>query len=128
MKKLSLILSLILLSIGLLGCKQSIEGHKQNNTIAKIDKGIKDEFDITGTITEIDKDRNRVLLNVTKKAIEEQIWLTVGKYTKISNEKHEKFSFMDLKTEVKLKANISGDICAESLPIICSARDIVIEE
>lgn len=57
MKKLSLILSLILLSIGLLGCQQSGKEEKLNNDISKSNEEITNKPAIIGEIVKIEDGR-----------------------------------------------------------------------
>ncbi|RCW42382.1 hypothetical protein [Paenibacillus prosopidis] len=133
MKIISLMLSLILLSIGLFGCQQNSDGENQDNNISKpheetTNRVTNQNYDIAGVISEVNNERNRVLLNLTKKAQEneEQMWITVGENTKISNENQESLSYEDLKPAVELKANLS-DKCLEPNPRICFAEEIIIK-
>ncbi|MFJ5625729.1 hypothetical protein ACIQD3_24430 [Peribacillus loiseleuriae] len=132
MKKISLILSFLFLSIGLFGCQQSSGSENNNDTITKQNEVTENEvtnenYDIVGVVTEVNNERNRVLLNLTKKVQEDekQMWVTVGENTKISNEKEETVSFGNLNPEVKLKVNLTG-MCEEPRIRICSAEEIVI--
>ncbi|MFC7063413.1 hypothetical protein [Halobacillus seohaensis] len=94
-----------------------------------MNKETNENYEIAGVITEVNSESKRVLLNLTKRVQEdeEQMWVSVGENTKISNEKEEDFSFEDLKTEFQLKVNLTGGQCLEPKPRICSAGKIVIE-
>lgn len=134
MKKISLILLLTLLSIGLLGCQQSSGSENNNDTITKQNEATENEvtnenYDIAGVVTEVDSEHNRVLLDLTKKVQENenQMWVELGENTKISNEIEESLRFGNLKPEDKLKANLA-ERCLEPNPRICYAEEIVINE
>ncbi|KMY50016.1 YobA family protein [Peribacillus loiseleuriae] len=127
MKKFSLTLLLTLLSIGLLGCQQSSGDTITKQNEVTENKVTNENYDIAGVITEVNKEYNRVLLNLTQKAQENenQMSVEIGENTKISNENGETISFENLKPEVELKANLT-DKCLDSAPRICFAEEIVI--
>ncbi|NEU32093.1 hypothetical protein GN156_15150 [bacterium LRH843] len=116
LKKISLILSLILLSIGVLGCQQ-IGGTENNND---------GNYDIAGIVIEVNSENEGVLLDLTEKGNEtaEQMWVFSNENTKISNENGETVRFENLKPKIKLKANLST--CNQPAIPECSAKEIVI--
>ena len=100
---------------------------RKNNQEIK-NKVSNENYDITGVVTEVNNELNRVLLRLTKKVQEdeEKMWVTVDENTKVTNEKAEDLSFEDLKQEIQLKANLT-DECLEPNPRICFAEEVVIE-
>ena len=133
LKKISLVLSLILLSTGLFGCQQSSKEEVPNNDISKSNeeisnKEIDEDYDIEGVVSRVSNENNRVLVALTKKVQENesQMWIEIVENTKIYNGNKEMISFEDLKREAELKANLA-DECLDSNPRICFAEKIVIE-
>ncbi|MBY6036912.1 hypothetical protein KUV80_09615 [Fictibacillus nanhaiensis] len=91
MKKRSLTLSCTLLALVIFGCQQS---HEDPDHVTKVnevstDNAFNKKYDISGVVTEVNKDHTRVLLALTKKAQEdeEQMWVTIDENTKITGKK-----------------------------------------
>ncbi|MDD1501779.1 hypothetical protein PVA17_03210 [Lysinibacillus sp. CNPSo 3705] len=131
MKKIILILSLTLLSNGLLGCQQSSGTENNNDNISKQNETTENEitnenYDIEGIVTEVSSENKGVLLDLTEKGNEraEQMWFFLNENTKISNKNEETVRFENLKPKIKLRANLSK--CIQPAIPQCSAKEIVI--
>jgi len=120
--------SLIFLAIGIFGCQQSTGGQEQDGDDSIINHEEKEEYDISGTISEIGEENKSIRLQLTKKIKEDEevIVITVSEETKIYNEKKE-VTFEELTTGMEIKANLTGDVCLEPDPRICTAGEIMIE-
>lgn len=125
MKRFLFTISLSILIIGLLGCKQNNEddGHTITN------KDGESEFQIAGIITEINHESKSILLELTKKLQkdEEEIWIIVNDQTTIENKKKEIMNFQEFIQGDLVKANLA-EVCEESDPRICTAKEILIEK
>lgn len=133
LKKISLILSFLFLSIGLFGCQQSSGIENNNDNITTQNEATENDvtnknYDIAGIVTEVDSENKGVLLDLTEMGNEraEQMWVFSKENTKIYNENEETVRFEDIKTTVTLKANLSK--CNQPAIPQCSAREIVIEQ
>ena len=131
LKKIILILSLTLLSNGLLGCQQSSGTENNNDNISKQNETTENEitnenYDIEGIVTEVSSENKGVLLDLTEKGNEraEQMWFFLNENTKISNKNEETVRFENLKPKIKLRANLSN--CIQPAIPQCSAKEIVI--
>jgi hypothetical protein len=128
LKNISITLS-ILLVIVLFGCQQSHEGsdYSTKPNEGAIKKASNENYDISGIVSEVNKDHKRVLLTLTKNVQEdeEQMWVTIDDNTKITDKKGA-FIFEDFNNDVRLKANLSK-MCKDFSPRICFADEIVIQ-
>ncbi|MBQ0140100.1 MAG: hypothetical protein KBT36_12460 [Kurthia sp.] len=132
MGKLSLILPIMFLSIGLFGCQQdnaelNPDNNKEKQDEVTSNKATDDNFEVIGIITEVNQEKKSVLLDLSKKVQEDekQMWVTIGENTKISNE-IEELNFENLKPKVEIKVNLSGK-CADPKIRICGAEEVVIK-